>query len=422
MADAEVTRRLEERKAILKQMRKRDTENHYREVQEAKSKKIPLIWAPMTSHTAPRELIDAMGVRVVYPENYSTILCAKQMAQPFCEVSESKGLSPNLCAYGRCIMGMMYLNDGPQGALPVPDLVILDTTMCDAHAKMWEVPALHYNVPQYRLDGVFRFTPTAERQQVEWRVAELRRMVAFLEDRLKVRLDYDAFKQNMRRSVETYKLWDEIQRLRKNVPCPRTTREMGGDLFSLVVIAGSRESLEYFKLVAVDARERVQLGIGMLPTERFRLFYDNIPVWYRLQLFDYLQDKGAAFVFDSYTGLMWAGTFFDQVEIDPEKPFEALALMQLYHGICMSIPTFLKRHQRAIKEWKVDGAVLLVNRCCRAFSGGVFERERLYREVYGIPTVTIEAEMADPRTLNEAQVKERFDVFLSLLESRARRQ
>lgn len=410
--------RFEQRGKLLRQMRKRDTEAHYREAQEARSKGTKVVWGPGAPHAAAKELFNAMGVKVISPENYSTILCAKQMAKPFCEAAESKGLSRDLCAYGRCINGMIELDQGPYGPLPVPDMLVLDTAICGLHGKMWEGPAFHYRVPFFRLDGAFRFNETVEKAQVDFRVSQLKRMVEFTQEQLHVKFDYDLFKENMRRSIETYRTWDRIQKLRRNVPCPRTTREMAGDVFYLIALTGTREAAEYFDLVLTDVQERVAAGKGMVPNERFRIFYDNIPVWYRLQLIDYLQERGAAFVFDSFSGMMFGGPFFDDQDVDPAKPFEALALLQLYDGICMSIQNMLHRHARAIEEWKVDGAISLVNRSCRMFSGGVVERDRMYRDKYGIPTLIIEAEMADPRSLNEEEVKRRFDDFLSLMESR----
>ena len=104
-----------------------------------------------------------MRMKAIFPESYSTVLCAKRMSAPFCEAAESKGLSLSLCSYGRCIMGMMYMEDGSLGAMPPPDLLIADNTICDANTKMWEVVAHYFGAPLYLVNGATRFTPEVEK-------------------------------------------------------------------------------------------------------------------------------------------------------------------------------------------------------------------------------------------------------------------
>ena len=418
MSATGIRERLEERKEKLRELRKADTIEFYKEVMESKEKGIPVVWVPASSRVPP-EIFIAMDVRTFPAENYATVCCAKQMATHFCEAAEERGFSAasGLCSYGLCFLGMMYLSDGPFGAPPPADAVVLDPTACDGHAKMWEPVAEYYNAPLFRLEGAFRTSEEPQANKVEWRAAELRRLVSFVENHTGANFNYEKFKNAMKLSDEAYRLWLQIQDSRKHIPTPRTAREMAGDLFYLMVLRGTEKAVNYLRLVLEDVKERVKYDIGMVENERFRILYDNIPVWYRLQLFDYLNERGAATVFEIYSNMAAGSLYFDGGSFDPEKPFESLGLAQLYATGSVSLPLRLQWYARGIEEWHCDGAIMFINRSCKQLTQGRAEKRELFAQ-YGIPVVEFEADMSDPRSLNEKEVLEYFDTFLGMIESR----
>ncbi len=71
-----------------------------------------------------------------------------------------------------------------------------------------------------------------------------------------------------------------------------------------------------------------------------------------------------------------------------------------------------------VDEWHCDGAVFHSNRGCQTLSRAVPEKERLFRERTGALSMSFEADMGDPRTLREAEVKARIDSFLEMLGQR----
>jgi benzoyl-CoA reductase/2-hydroxyglutaryl-CoA dehydratase subunit BcrC/BadD/HgdB len=196
---------------------------------------------------------------------------------------------------------------------------------------------------------------------------------------------------------------------------------MGGDVFYTVYLPGKQEALEYFTLLLEQVEEKVKNNVGIARSERFRIFYDNVPVWYHLDIFDYLNELGAPAVFDMYSSWFPLGSDMDGIYFDPEKPFESLALHRLYFPPMLSLEFSLERYVRAIKEWHCDGAILLNNRGCKVFSGGNSLKTQILRDKYGVVTMSFEADQADPRTYNEVEVKSKIDKFIELLEARKRR-
>lgn len=415
---SEVWKTFKERDEKIAQYRKITQKRHYDDIAQARSRGIPSAY--VTGYS-PIEVLYAMGVQPCLPENYVTICCAKQQAEKFCETAEAKGISRDVCSYARVALGMMWLEDGPYGALPKPDFIFANPYTCDPHAQWFEFEARHFNVPVVRFDGPMRFTTKVEKHELEWEVAELKKLFASIGQIIGKKFDYDRFKEVMRLSSQARELYWEIQELRKASPCPRGLRELVGDLFYIVAMLGTQECVDYFTMVRDDVKERAKHKIGVLPQEKYRLIWDNIVIWYRLQLIDYLAERGAVFAMDSYPTTNWLGYHFDGHHFDPEKPFESLALNEMHKNAFLSLELQMQRFKRMVDEWHCDGAVFFSNRGCQILSRAVPEKERMFREKTGALAMSFEAEMADPRSLYEAQVKARIDSFLEMLEQEKNR-
>lgn len=415
MTTEELRKRLEQRNLQIVQHRKEYTRRYYQDLAEAKSKGIPVAH---TSAVGPAELLYSMGFEVCMPENYCTICASKQIAQPFVEAAEQRGFSRDLCSYSRCALGMLFLNNGPYGALPKPDIVIGNPIGCDPYTKWWEAWAKEYQVPFFIFDVPFNFSGEIQEHELQWVVSELKRLVSFIEEHKLAKFDYAKFQRSIMLAGKAFDLFQEVLNMRKAIPCPRGLRETVGDIFYIVTQVGKQEAVDYMTLLVEDSRERVQHKIGILPQEKFRLFYDNIPIWYRLQLIDYFAQKGAVFVVDEYTNFVWSGYYFIGGRFDPEKPFESLALKLLWVFNNVGLLPILKTYQRCIAEWHCDGAVFFSNRSCKNLSGENIDKAVVLKEKFGIPSMSFEAEMADPRSLYEAEVKARIDAFLELLEQK----
>nr|HID59680.1 2-hydroxyacyl-CoA dehydratase [Desulfobacterales bacterium] len=410
--------RLDDRNWRLAQHRKEYTRRYYQELSQAREKGIPLAH---TTAFGPTELLYSMGVMVCMPENYITICAAKQMAQRFVEETESRGYSRDLCSYPRCGMGMVYLEDGPYGKLPEPDICIGTPMGCDPHAKWFEIEANYYGVPYFNMDGPYNFWGRVEEHEVEWMVYELKRLISFVEEHTKARFDYDRFKEAMILSGKALELFDEVLALRKNIPTPRGIREALGDIFYIVTQLGRKEAVEYYSMLLEDVKDRVNNKISIVPEEKYRIFYHNIPLWYNLQTLDYLADHGAVVPIEFYNSFVWNGYYFDGNRFDPDDPFRSLALKLLYTDNDMGLHTKVERIVRCVKEWHCDGAIFFSNRSCKVFSIGQTDESERIGELFGIPTMSFEAEMADPRSFAEGPWKNRVDAFLEVLEDKKRK-
>jgi len=396
----------------IARVRKDYTRGYYERIRKAREEGRPLAY---TTALGPTELLYAMGVEVCMPENYVTICNAKQMAKRFCEEAESRSISPDLCSYARCGLGMMWAQDGPMGALPDPDVIVAAVSACDPHAKWWEITARHYGVPLFLIDAPFTFRGDVKPHDEAWMVSELKRLADFVEEHTGKRFSEDAFRECVRLSGEAHELFTDIQELRKQVPAPRGMREMVGDLFYLITQAGRKESVDYYRMVLDETRDRAARGEGVVDKETLRLYFHNIPLWFNLQTLDWLADRGAVVVMDFYTNHVWQGLFFDGGRFDTGDPFKDLARKWLFFDNHVGLPVKVARSLRAARDWLCQGAIFFSNRSCKVYSIGQPEHMRALKEELGIQSFTFEAEMADPRSFSMDRWQERAGLFLDIL-------
>lgn len=414
----ELKRELAEEERNIGALGKNLRRNLYRDLAEAKAKDVPI--AHM-SGLGPTEIFSAMGILPLPVENLATICASKKMALRFVDAVVERGFAGTLCSYARCGLGMMYLGDGPYGPLAEPDVIIAFPQLCDPHAKWWEVEAHYYNAPLFRFDGAYNFYGKHEQYELDWTVTEIKRLIAFLEQHTKARFDYDRFKEAMILSGKALELFCEINEYRKAIPCPRTLRETLLDLFMIVALQGKPESVDYMTRARDHVEKMVENKIGILPEEKFRLCYDMFPVFYSLQMFDYLAERGAAVVVDPYTTQNWQGSYLTGIRFDPEKPFESLALRILYHSQHWGWESKLRMFERLLTEWHCDGLVQVLLRGCKEWSMGLVDKARIARDKYNLPVMTFEAEQVDPASVSEAELKAKMDTLLETLEGRKKR-
>jgi benzoyl-CoA reductase/2-hydroxyglutaryl-CoA dehydratase subunit BcrC/BadD/HgdB len=71
---------------------------------------------------------------------------------------------------------------------------------------------------------------------------------------------------------------------------------------------------------------------------------------------------------------------------------------------------------RMIRDYRIDGLVILSLRSCKPYSVGQYDIRRLLGERLGVKTLVIEADMTDFRTFSEEQVRTRIEAFFEQLE------
>jgi benzoyl-CoA reductase/2-hydroxyglutaryl-CoA dehydratase subunit BcrC/BadD/HgdB len=359
---------------------------------------------------APVEILEAMSISTLYPENYGALCGARRDAVELCQVAEATGYPPDLCSYARSHIGAVHQPRlAPLNGLPRPDMLICCSNICGTVLKWYEALATLYDVPLFILDIPFQRTTPAESHIITYVEDQLHGFVAWLEKITGRHLRPDRLDTVLDRAREAIMLWQEILEFGQHRPSPINAPDLFIAMAPIVALRGTRQGIRCYRRLRAELEDRVARSVGAVPGERYRLLWDNIAIWYRLYgFFRPFMDAGACFVADTYTNA-WT------VELDAQDPF--LGMAQAYTGVFINIdlPTRLATIVDLAQRFQVDGVVMHANHSCKPFSITQNKvRERLRKEL-GLPVLILEADMADERVYNEGAVRERVAAFLEML-------
>jgi len=359
----------------------------------------------------PVEPLIAMDVIPVYPENHGAMIGASKMGTDLCEKSEIMGYARDLCSYARSDIACAPINGGPIGGLPRPDMLICCNNICGTVLKWYEIQARYFNVPLFILDTPFCHTdfPDEARKYVRIQIDEY---IKFLEDACGKKFDRDRMKEVGKLSIEGQKLWQAVLDTATHKPAPLSAFDAFFHLALIVTLRGTQQVIDYYMLLLNEMFERMANGIGAVANEKYRLLWDNIPVWYRTKwLSDKFASHNACLVADTYTSA-WCGAL---KYIDENDFLETMAEGYTRIYLNIGIDQMAEEVLAMVDKYKVDGIVMHSNRSCKPYSFGQYDIQRIVQEKRGIPSLVIEADMVDERSFSDAQIETRIEAFMEVL-------
>jgi benzoyl-CoA reductase/2-hydroxyglutaryl-CoA dehydratase subunit BcrC/BadD/HgdB len=380
---------------------------HYMSAVQAHSEGRWVAW--LTAVAPPSEILYTMGIQPLFPENYACVATVMKTARNMFDASEAYGISRDLCSYSRCVMGSILGSEAPFGGMEKPDVLISTKDVCVVYMKWWELMAHTLKCPLYVIDCPV-ITDKIENHHIKYVDEQLRSLVSELEKVTGTSLDEEKLKEAVKLSDRAAELWRKVIEHRRTKPCPMGVTDSSAAMFPLVASAGTRDAVEYYEKLLDEVSRRVKEGVGALEEEKFRLLLSGIPYWHHLRMFNYLEDRyGAVFVHELYTATWGLAT------LNPAKPFESLAYKTLLNPTNMSISWSKDWISGLVKDFGVDGIVLLSSRSCKATSIGNLTIQKVLRDEYGIPSVVLEADHTDDRAYSEAEVNAKLDAFMEML-------
>jgi bcr-type benzoyl-CoA reductase subunit B len=381
---------------------------YYMEAKTAKLSGKKVAW--ITSG-GPVEPLIAMDIIPVYPENHGAMIGASKMGVDLCEKAEEMGYSSDLCSYARSDISCATVNGGPIGGLPKPDMLICCNNICGTVLKWYEIQARYYDVPLFILDTPFCHTEYSEEAHKYVR-RQIEEYIVFLEEVCGRKMDYAKMDKVGRLSVEGQRLWQAVLDTATNSPSPITAFDAFFHLALIVTLRGTSIAVDYYKNLLEEMNQKVEKGIGAIPNERYRLLWDNLPIWYRLRwLSDKFADYGASLVADTYT-TAWCGTL-KYIDVDNFLDSMAEAYSRVYLNI--GIDEMAQNVIEMIDKYNVDGFVIHSNRSCKPYSLGQYDIQKIVQRERNIPCLVIEADMVDERNFSESQIATRIDAFMEMI-------
>ncbi len=378
---------------------------------EAKTAKLTGKKVAWITSGGPVEPLIAMDIIPVYPENHGAMIGASKMGVDLCEKAEEMGYSRDICSYARSDIACSTVNGGPIGGLPKPDMLVCGNNICGTVLKWYEVQARYYGVPLFIFDTPFCHTEYSDEVKKYVR-KQIEEYIAFLENICGRKHDPGRMDEVGRLSVEGQRLWQEVLDTSMNKPSPISAFECFFHLALIVTLRGTQVAVDYYTDLLKKMKEKVENGTGAIPNEKYRLLWDNLPVWYKLRrLSEKFASHDACLVADTYTSA-WCGSM---KYIDENNFLDSMAEAYTRIYLNIGIDEMAKTVFEMIDKYDVDGFVMHSNRSCKPYSLGQYDIMKMVQEEKGIPCLMLEADMVDSRNFSESQIETRIDAFMEMI-------
>ena len=365
----------------------------------------------------PSELLLSMGFKVYYPENHGALLGTSRLAAEVIPDANAIGYSPDICSYltsdiGAYIKGITPLSKAFEGIenVPKPDVLIYNTNQCRDVKDWFAWYARELNVP---LLGIHTHrNPTEINGNIVPSIAnQIENLVKPLEEISGNKFDMEKLKKVVALSRECSELWKEVLETASASPSPLTFFDGTIHMGPAVVLRGTEDAVEYYKVLLKELKERVKNGEGAVEDEQFRIYWEGMPVWGRLRSHSELFANLKACVLASTYCNSWIFTDFD-----PEDPFTSMAKAYTELFIVKSDEAKEKYMKRMIDIFKIDGIVFHDAKTCPNNSNNRYGMPERLAKNTGVPSITINGDLNDLRLISDEQTKTNIEAFIEQLE------
>lgn len=360
----------------------------------------------------PVELLYAMDVIPIYPENHAVIIGARKMAPELAAAAEGMGYSMDLCSYARCDLGSIKTGLSPTWGLPKPDLLLISNSQCGTLTKWFEVLSRMYAAPMVLIDVPHSGNGERDLAGEAYVRSQLKDLIGVLEAITGRSLDQDRLKESIHLSRKASELWTRVLEYGASKPAPMTVFDQFISMAPIVAQRGTQVAVDFYLSLTRELEERVQKGTGACANEKFRLFWDNLPIWPELRrLSHFLDERGAGPVTSLYT---WAWARLAVGEDDPIRDWTE----QYLYTANLYLERRVDQYVEIAEKYGLDGFLYHSNRSCKFVSQDIPEIRQSVTARTGIPGVILEADHNDPRLYSIESLERQIETFLDLLASR----
>ncbi|MBI4187318.1 MAG: 2-hydroxyacyl-CoA dehydratase [Chloroflexi bacterium] len=430
---------VEEKKKFINRLKsmyalRANIDKMYARTVEASKAGNPTAWCAVNWWEAD-PILKAMGVEVVYPENYGAVCASAGVAQDYLERSAAEGFPTYLCGYARNCIGyaarMKELGEippeAPLGGMARPVLLLNSSALCDARYKwfqslgryldapVWTVELPHPGVKESQADG-------AHEQNIRFMVGELKEFIAFLERLLGKKMDWARLDELASAFIEVNRIWYEINELRKARPCPMHSRDFWTCMTASLYPSGDpKESLKLYRDLLAEVKERVANKIGAVAPEKYRLLFAELPPWHDLKIFDEMAERGWSFVVESWAyhppkpiDLSHVSDPLERVARHTYRWFTGYFANALQEDEYMGY--FAYPYLEWARDYQCDGAMLHPLLSCRTATNHlVLVQDRLLSKLK-VPSLVAEGDIVDFKTFDHPGTMRKAEAFEEIMD------
>ncbi len=367
-----------------------------------------------TTAISPVELFVAHDVVPIYPENHAVANLTARMGTELSVATESMGYSTHLCTYARSDFGYRKTGKSITGGIPEPDLLMACNSQCFTLTKWFQVlsrrgkgtPIFIFDTPEWIRND------KARKEILGYTVLQLKEMIVWLEQITKRKFDYDRLKEVLAHSAKASILYKRFLDMAQYKPSPISIFDALINMAITVYRRGTPECVEFYQTLCDEImEEKVAKGIGVVANEKYRLYWENLPVWFKF--------RDHANLLGSYGGAILTSLYVHAWSLDFDLTQDPLVTLAENYLNRFSNSTIEDRADMAIdlfKKYDLNGMIMFMNRSCKAVSFAVPTLKEMLTKRTGIPAIVFESDMGDPRFYSETQIGTRIEAYFETLD------
>ncbi|MFX0043913.1 MAG: 2-hydroxyacyl-CoA dehydratase subunit D [Candidatus Hodarchaeota archaeon] len=389
--------------------------DYYHELDYAsKSDKKKVAWC---SSVGPAEILRSLEFEVYFPENHSAMLGSSRIATDLIPYANAIGYSPEICSYltadiGAYLKGITPLSKAYPDikSVPKPDVLVFNTNQCREvqdwfgwFANEFKVPLVGISTPR-NVGKVTTSHITFIKQQME-------NLIQSLEKISKTTFDINKLKEIVSLSRECSDLWKKVLDTASNIPSPLTFFDGTIHMGPAVVLRGTQQAVDYYEILLKELQNRIKNEEAAVEDERFRLYWEGMPIWGRLRHYSELFAKLRTCIVASTYCNSWIFSAFNE-----KNPFESMAKAYTELFIVRSDEYKEKYLNIMIDFFKIDGIIFHDAKTCPHNTNSRYGMPQRLEIDTKIPNLIINGDLNDLRCLSDEQSQTSIEAFIEQLE------
>ena len=205
-------------------------------------------------------------------------------------------------------------------------------------------------------------------------------------------------------------LWKAVLDTAANVPAPITFFDDTIQMGPAVVLRGHPDAIAYYEVLLAELQSRVAGKVPAVEGERFRIYWEGMPIWGKL--------RDLATQFAALRACVVASTYCNSwvfEDLDPSDPFRSMARAYSNLFICRSEDYKEKYLERMMARFKVDGVLYHDAKTCPNNSNNRYQMPQRLQQKTGKPYLVVNGDLNDLRLYSEEQARTNVEAFVEQL-------
>jgi len=389
--------------------------DYYHELNHAtKSDDEKIAWC---SSVGPAEILRSLDFKVYFPENHSALLGSSRIATDLIPYANAIGYSPEICSYLTADIGAYLKNITPLSrvypeikSIPKPDVLVFNTNQCREVQDWFSWFADEFKAPLVGISTP-RSVGAVTNSHIKFIAKQMEEIIEPLENVSKIRFNIDKLKEIVSLSRECSDLWKKVLDTAATLPSPITFFDGTIQMGPAVVLRGTQIAVDYYEILLAELQERVEKNIGAVDDERYRLYWEGMPIWGRLRHYSELFASLKVCVVASTYCNSWIFTSFNE-----QDPFRSMAKAYTELFIVRSDEYKEQYLREMAKFFKIDGILFHDAKTCPHNTNARYGMPQRLEIESGVPNLIINGDLNDVRCLSDEQSRTSIEAFIEQLE------